>query len=358
MAIALVDLASRVGGTIRGDGAISISHGAALEAAGPHDLSFVQDGKQLSRLKECRAAALVTTAELADDPRMANLACLIVPDPAAAFVTILQILHPTRRRPARGVANTACICASATVGEDCYIGAGAVIGDDVVIGRSCDVHPGVVIGPGCRIGNDVILYPHAVLYADIIVEDRAIIHAHAVIGADGFGYRFADGRFEKIPQLGTVHIHADVEIGAGTTIDRGAIGATVIGEGSKLDNQIMIGHNCELGKHNIFAAQVGLAGSCTTGDYVRIGGQVGIKDHVRLNSGCSIGAKGGVHRDIPAGETWIGYPATPEGEQKKLQFAIHRLPQLRDQVKQLTAQLAALQAEVVRLGGDTEPRAA
>ena len=222
-------------------------------------------------------------------------------------------------------------------------------------GRGCDIYPGVVIGPGCRLGDEVILYPQVVLYADVSVDDRAIIHAHAVIGADGFGYRFAHGRFEKIPQLGTVHIEADVEIGAGTTIDRGAIGATVIGEGSKLDNQIMIGHNCELGKHNVFAAQVGLAGSCTTGDYVRIGGQVGIKDHVRLNTGCSIGAKGGVHKDLPAGETWIGYPATPETEQKKLQFAVHRLPQLREQVKKLSAELAALQLEVTQLRENAQP---
>jgi len=349
MGITLAELAALVDGEVRGDTALPITGGASLESAKPGDLSFVQDSRQLIRLKDCRAAALLTTSELAQDPRLAPFVRVIVRDPAAAFSIILQRLQPARSRPARGIAPTACISSSATIGANCYVGPGAVIGDNVVIGSGCDVHPGVVIGPGCRLGNDVVLHPNVVLYADVSVDDRTIIHAGAIIGADGFGYRFADGRFEKIPQLGTVHIQDDVEIGACTTIDRGAIGATIIGAGTKIDNQVMVAHNCEIGRHNVFAAQVGLAGSCTTGDYVRLGGQVGIKDHIRLNTGSSVGAKGGVHKDVPAGETWIGYPATPEAEQKKLVFAVHRLPQLRDQVKQLSAELAALRDEVARL---------
>jgi UDP-3-O-[3-hydroxymyristoyl] glucosamine N-acyltransferase len=223
------------------------------------------------------------------------------------------------------------------------------VGNDVVIGRGCDIYPGVVIGDGCRIGDNVTLYANVVLYADILVDDRAIIHAGAVIGADGFGYRFREGRFEKVPQLGWVHIHADAEIGACTTIDRGAIGATIVGEGTKIDNLVQIAHNCELGRHNVFASQVGLAGSCSTGDYVRLGGQVGIKDHVHMHTGCSVGAKGGVHKDIPAGETWIGYPATPEAEQKRLVFSLKRVPEMRDQVKAMENKLATLTAELAAL---------
>jgi UDP-3-O-[3-hydroxymyristoyl] glucosamine N-acyltransferase len=355
MRATLAELASLVQVTLQGDGGVEITGGAALEAARPGDLSFVQDRRQLSRLAECRATALVTTAELAADPRLSAFPCLIASDPAHTFVTLLLKLQPPRSRPPRGIAATACISSTARIPDDCYIGPGAVIGEDVVLGADCDIHPGVVIGPGCRLGNHVTLYPNVVLYADVVIDDRVIIHAGAVIGADGFGYRFTAGAFEKVPQLGTVHIHSDVEIGACTTIDRGAIGATVIGAGTKIDNQVMIAHNCEIGRHNVFAAQVGLAGSCTTGDYVRLGGQVGIKDHVRLNTGAAIGAKGGVHRDVPAGETWLGYPATPEAEQKKLVFAVHRLPQLRDQVKQLTAELAALHQEVERLRCAHEP---
>lgn len=349
MSVALSLLAAHVNGKIRGDESLTISGGAALEAAQPGDISFVQDARQLNRVKECRASALVTSPELADDLRIQRFPCILVADPAAAFVKLLQILKPPRSRPQRGIAPSACISPTAQIGEDCYIGPGAVIGDAVIIGRGCDIHPGVIIGPGCQIGDEVILYPNVVLYPDVVIKDRVIVHAHAVLGADGFGYRFVAGRFEKIPQLGSVRIESDVEIGAGTTIDRGAIGATVIGEGTKLDNQVMIAHNCEIGRHNVFAAQVGLAGSCITGDYVRLAGQVGVKDHIHLHAGCSVGAKGGVHKDIPPGETWIGYPASPEAEQKRLVFAIHRLPQLREQVRQLTAELAALQAEVARL---------
>ena len=189
------------------------------------------------------------------------------------------------------------------------------------------------------------------LYQDVTLGDRVIIHSGAVIGADGFGYRFTEGRFVKIPQLGSVEIHADAEIGACTTIDRGAIGPTIVGAGTKLDNLVMIAHNCELGRHNVFASQVGLAGSCTTGDYVRLAGQVGIKDHVRLNSGCMVGAKGGVHRDIPEGEIWIGYPATPEAEQKRLVFSLKRVPEMRDRVRVMEKQIALLtkQLEELRL---------
>jgi UDP-3-O-[3-hydroxymyristoyl] glucosamine N-acyltransferase len=194
-----------------------------------------------------------------------------------------------------------------------------------------------------------------VLYHDSLVDDRCIIHAGAILGTDGYGYRHVQGRFEKIPQLGWVHLHADCEIGAGTTIDRGMIGPTVIGEGTKLDNMVMIAHNCQIGKHNLFASQVGLAGSCITGDYVRLGGQVGIKDHVTLNSGCAIGAKGGVHKDIPAGETWIGYPATPEAEQKRLVFSLKRVPEMREQVRKLEAQVRQLTAQMAELLATQEP---
>jgi UDP-3-O-[3-hydroxymyristoyl] glucosamine N-acyltransferase len=170
-----------------------------------------------------------------------------------------------------------------------------------------------------------------------------------VIGADGFGYRFSGGKFEKIPQLGTVHIHDDAEIGACTTVDRGAVGPTIIGKGSKIDNLVMIAHNCEVGQHNVFASQVGLAGSTTTGNYVRLGGQVGIRDHVRLETGCTVGAKAGVHKDIPAGETWLGIPATPEAEQKRMLISMKRIPNMRDDVRNLEKQIAALTSELDRL---------
>jgi UDP-3-O-[3-hydroxymyristoyl] glucosamine N-acyltransferase len=350
----LGQLAELVKGTLQGDSQLPVTGVAAIEAAGPGDLTFIADKRHLARLEDRRISAIVVPPDAASDARLTEIPAIVVADPQTAFMRIAGTLRPPRARPARGISPQASVSASATIGEECWIGAGAVIGDDVVMGRGCDIHPGAVIGDGCRIGDEVVIYPHAVLYHDTLVDDRSIIHAGAILGADGFGYRFVQGRFEKIPQLGWVHIHADCEIGAGTTIDRGMIGPTIIGQGTKLDNMVMIAHNCQLGKHNIFASQVGLAGSCITGDYVRLGGQVGVKDHVTLNSGCSIGAKAGVHKDIPTGETWIGYPATPEAEQKRLVFSLKRVPEMRDQVRQLEAKVRELTAQLQQLLGEQD----
>jgi UDP-3-O-[3-hydroxymyristoyl] glucosamine N-acyltransferase len=343
-------LASLVAGEVRGDANRAIVDAAAIESAGPNAVTFVLDESHVSRLEACRAGAVILNAKIAAGIRESSACSLIVvADPHAAFMKILPQFRIIRSRPARGISPHAHISPTAKIGDDCYVGPGACIGDDVEIGTGCDIHPGAILGPGCRLAKDVVVYSNAVLYQDVSVGDRAIIHSGAIIGADGFGYRFTDGRFIKIPQLGSVEIHADAEIGACTTIDRGAIGPTIVGEGTKLDNLVMIAHNCELGKHNVFASQVGLAGSCTTGDYVRLAGQVGIKDHVRLNSGCMVGAKGGVHKDIPEGEIWIGYPATPEAEQKRLVFSLKRVPEMRDQLRSLMKQVAELTKQLEEL---------
>lgn len=352
-------LAQLVQGEVRGDAGHIIGNAAAIESAGPDAVTFVLDESHVSRLQACQAGAVILNAKIAAGIQATPTTSLIVvADPHAAFQQILPLFRKVRGRPARGISPRAHISDTAVIGVDCYIGAGASIGDDVQIGPGCDIHPGAVISAGCRLGRDVTIYPNAVLYADVTVGDRAIIHSGAVLGADGFGYRFAEGRFIKIPQLGSVEIHDDVEIGACTTVDRGAIGPTIIGRGTKLDNLVMIAHNCELGQHNVFASQVGLAGSCTTGDYVRLGGQVGIKDHVRLNSGCMVGAKGGVHKDIPEGEIWIGYPATPEAEQKRLVFSLKRVPEMRDDVRTLKTQVAALMKQLEELQGRADHRKA
>ena len=239
--------------------------------------------------------------------------------------------------------------ATAQIGKETNIHPGAHIGPGVVIGDRCDIHPGAVVGRGCRLGNDVVLYPHAVLYDEIIVGDRAIIHAGAVIGADGFGYRLVDGRHERIPHYGTVRIGADVEIGADTTVDRAMVDETVIGEGTKLDNLVMIGHNCEIGRHNMFVSQVGLAGSVTSGDYVVCAGQVGIADHVHLGTGSVLGAKAGVHKDVPAGERQFGCPAIPEAECKRVVMSQMKLPEMRQTLRALERQVEVLTARLSQL---------
>ncbi len=343
-------LAALVNGTIRGDRLRVIDDAAAIEAASPSAITFIVDAKQLSRLGECDAGAILMDAKIAASfGEPTGFSVIVVTDTQAAFQKLLPLFRKIRGRPQRTISPHSWIDTTAKIGNDCYIAAGVTIGEEAVIGSNCDLHPGVVIGAGCRIGDSTILHANAVLYHDVIIGNRVIIHSGAVIGADGFGYRFTEGRFEKIPQLGTVHVHDDVEIGACTTIDRGAIGPTVIGAGTKLDNLVMIAHNCEVGQHNVFASQVGMAGSSSTGDYVRLGGQAGIRDHIRLNSGCSVGAKSGVLKDIPAGETWLGAPAANESEQKRLLIAMKRIPDMRDQLKELDKQVAALMEEIGRL---------
>ncbi len=184
--------------------------------------------------------------------------------------------------------------------------------EDVVIGEHCDIHPGVSIGPGCRIGDHTILYPNVVLYHDVQIGQRVILHAGAVIGTDGFGYQLAEGKHQKLHHYGHVRIEDDAEIGANTTIDRALVGETIIGQGTKIDNLVMIAHNCELGQHNVLASQVGFAGSVTTGDYVVCAGQVGIADHVHLGTGSVLAAQAGVHKSLAGGKVYFGGARQPD----------------------------------------------
>ena len=353
MARTIAQWAEFVGGTVATKDhaeadTVSIHGAATPEMAGPTDVAFLQDPRSAHRLLRCRAGVLLVRPQDASLPEAQTFRQILVADPQTAFVKILADVRPVRVPP-RGIDPTAVIHPTAKIGEDCYIGSGVSIGADAVLGRGCEIYPGVVIGAGCQLGAQVTIYPNAVLYADCLLDDRVMIHANAVIGADGFGYRFTEGRFEKIPQLGWVHLHRDVEIGAGAAVDRGAIGPTVVGVGTKIDNMVQIAHNCQLGRHNAIAAQVGLAGSCSTGDYVRMAGQVGVADHVHMNTGCTLGAKAGVHKDIPAGETWIGIPAMPEADQKRLLFSTRRVPQIRDDIKALESQIEELKAAMAAL---------
>ena len=345
-------LAAIVNGTVLGDRLRAIDDAAAIESASPSAITFVLDETHLNRLSDCQAGAVVMDAKVASRIQgsdTCSFSLIVVADPQAAFLTLLPMFRKVRGRPNRGVSTHAHISASAQLGANCYVAPGVCIGDDVEVGANCDLYPGVVIGDGCRIGENSILHANCVIYHDVSIGNNVIIHSGAVIGADGFGYRFSGNKFEKIPQLGTVRIHDDVEIGACTTVDRGAVGPTVIGAGTKLDNLVMVAHNCEVGRHNVFASQVGMAGSSVTGDYVRLGGQVGIRDHVRLNTGCSVGAKGGVMNDIPAGETWLGIPATHESEQKRLLVSMRRVPDLRDDLRDMEKQMKAMTAEMEQL---------
>jgi UDP-3-O-[3-hydroxymyristoyl] glucosamine N-acyltransferase len=354
-------LAERLNGRVVGEAQTVVTGLAPLSDAGCGDLTFLGEETKLRELAGCTAAVVLISAkreaELADTQR-GQLTLIVVDDAQDAFLTLLADDRPRRPRPDFGCSPAAILAESATIGAGTNVYPTAVIGEDVVIGENCDIHPGVVIGAGCRIGDGVTLHPRVVLYPDVEIGHRVILHAGAVIGADGFGYRFRGGRFEKVPQLGTVRIENDVEIGANATVDRAAIEETVIGEGTKIDNLVMVAHNCQIGKHNAFASQVGIAGSCTTGDYVRAGGQVGIGDHINIGTGASLAAGSGFHKDVPAGETWAGYPARRMDEASRVLMVQNKLPEMRSAMKSLEKQVARLTEQLAQQHPESTAEAA
>lgn len=334
----LQELARRVGGTHHGDGQLRISAASTLSDCQPGHITLLESAEKLDLLRDCPASAVVVPEGL--DVALPRIE---VADPHAAFAEIVKLFRPPRRHSALGVSAAARVSPTARIEPGATVHAGATVGEDVSIGSGSVIHSGATIMAGCRLGRDVIVYPGAVLYEDTRVGDRVIIHGCAVLGADGFGYRLVDGRHERCAQLGYVEIGDDVEIGAGTTIDRGTYGPTRIGQGTKIDNQVQIGHNCRIGAHNLLCSQVGIAGSTSTGDYVVIAGQVGIRDHVHIGDRAVLGAMSGISNDVPAGARMLGIPATPEREQKLKQAALSKLPEMRRQWKQLARTLEQLQ---------------
>jgi UDP-3-O-[3-hydroxymyristoyl] glucosamine N-acyltransferase len=218
----------------------------------------------------------------------------------------------------------------------------AYVGDEAVIGEDSTLHPGSVVGDGCKLGRECTIHPNAVLYPHVVLGDRVEVHAGTVLGGDGFGYRQSDGRHLKIPHSGRLEVGDDVEIGSNCTIDRATFEATRIGEGTKIDNLVMIGHNNQIGRHNLLCGQVGIAGSCKTGDHVIMAGQAGIKDNTSIGSGVIVGAQAGVHRNVPDGQHVLGSPAIPVREQRRIFQMIARLPDMHRQLRDLAAQLAKL----------------
>ena len=335
MSVTVRQLAELVQGTVHGDGDLVIRGASTLKEAGPGDITFVEDDKHAPQLHGCRASAAVIPRSLPPN----GLPAIQVADPLTAFVAIVRHLRGRPEPPPHGIDPKACVHPSARVGEDASIYPFAVVGAGTVLGARCRLYPGVVVGCDCRLGDDVTLYPNVVVYDGTVLGDRVIVHGNAVLGADGFGYRFHDGKHVKVPQLGHVEIGADVEVGACTTIDRGTFAATRVGPGTKIDNLVQVAHNCQLGPHNLIVSQVGIAGSSSTGAYVVLAGQVGVVGHVHLGDGVMVGGQAGVTRPVPAGQRVLGTPAIPEREQKRIIILLEKLPELRKDVRAIKQRL-------------------
>lgn len=354
MGTPLAELVTLVGGQLLGDGTIEIEEAATLARAQEGEISFLDNVDKKSLLLDSRATAFVVPKELA----LEDISAIQVEDVHEAFAQIVAHFRPPRYAKRIGISPAAIVSPSAKIGSDVDIHLGATIGDDVTIGDRATIHAGVTVMAGCRIGEDVTLFPNAVLYENTVIGPRSIIHAGAVLGAYGFGYNTVGGRHLLSAQLGYVTIGPDVEIGASTTIDRGTYGPTEIGEGTKVDNLVMIAHNCRIGRHNIICSQVGIAGSTTTGDYVVMAGQVGVRDHVHIGSRAVLGAMSGVTSNIPDGECYAGIPATPLREQSFKQAALARLPEMRKQLKRLQKALDRIQDQSPNEGNKKSSHAA
>ena len=333
-----------------GGGDVVVSGVDVIDRASADQLAFVGDAKQLARVRKSGARLIIVPLTVESQlAEFTDRSFLLVEEPEQAMLLIAGLFCEFRGRSRVGISPQAVVDATAKIHGNTNVHPLAVVGRGVVIGNNCEIHSGVVIGDGCQIADHVTIYPNSVLYHDVIVGNNVIIHAACVIGADGFGYRLVNGGHQRLPHYGTVRICDDVEIGAGTTIDRAKIGETVIGSGTRIDNQVMIGHNCQIGQHNLLVSQVGFAGSVTTGDYVVCAGQAGIADHVHLGTGAIIGAKAGVHRDMPGGQAYLGAPAAPAAETSRQLMALRRLPEMRSTVKQLEKELQQLREAVASL---------
>jgi len=348
MSITLGDLAVRVGGTLNGGGhALAIAGAATLETATDRDITLVDSPEKLHLLARSRAAAAIVPPGAGPLGRPS----IEVADVHAAFAQTIACFRPPRAKVRVGISPQAVVDPTAHIGGGVDVHPLATIGADVEIGPGATIHSGARIMAGCRIGAGTVIFSNAVLYEDTVVGERCIVHAGAVIGAYGFGYKATAGGYALSAQLGRVEVADDVEIGAATTIDRGTYGATVIGAGTKIDNLVMIAHNCRIGRHNMICSQVGVAGSTTTGDWVVMAGQVGVRDHVHIGDKAVLGARSGVSNDVEPGRIVLGEPAIDLRDRKLQLAAISKLPEMRRELKQFAARLTAIE------GGGSRPAA-
>lgn len=323
-------MAAAVGGSVRGDGSIRIAGLAPLEAAGPQDLSFLARPDYREQAQASGAGCVIV--ESAGD--LPGRTVIVAKDPYRAFALAMRIFHP-EARPAPGVHPAAAIDPSAVIGKGVHVGALAVVGAGAVIGDRVVLHPGVVVGGACEIGEDSTLHPGAVLYERTVVGRRVIVHARAVLGSDGFGYSSGPDGHLKIPQVGRVVVEDDVEIGAGTCIDRGAMGDTIVGAGTKIDNLVQVGHNVRIGAHSILVAQSGISGSTTLGRFSALAGQSGVAGHLTLGDGARVAAKSAVLSDVAPGESVAGIPAIPLASWRRAAAAFARLPDMLSRLRRL-----------------------
>ncbi len=339
MEFRLAELAERLGGELIGDPDLQIRGVAGIKDAQAGEITFLGNRRYEEWLAKTGASAVILPREHPFNGR----AGIRVEDPYEAFRAAMELFHCERIPIPPGIHPSAVLGDEVQLGIDVAIGPQVIIGDRTRIGDHTVLFPGVVISADVIVGSRCLVYPNVVIREDVEIGDRVILHAGAVIGDDGFGFLTKGQTHEKMPQLGRVVIEDDVDIGANTCIDRATTGATVIREGTRIDNLVQVAHNVHVGRNSILCAQVGIAGSAHLGDRVTLGGQVGIIGHIELGDDVMVGAQGGVTKSVPAGAQVSGYPATAHRLALRMYAALRQLPELLKEVERLKKRVAEME---------------
>jgi UDP-3-O-[3-hydroxymyristoyl] glucosamine N-acyltransferase len=337
-------IAEQLEGEIIGDGTIALTGFSSADLAGPGDLTFAEKDTHFAAADASAASAILVSGPFSS----ASKVIIRVPNARMAAARVLPLFFPPEEYPP-GIHPSASIAPTAQVDVSAYVGPGCVIGAGVTIGARSALLGGNHIGRDCQVGDDVRLHPNVVIYERTIIGHRVAIHAGTVIGADGYGYVFDKGRHRKVLQVGNVIIGDDVEIGANSAIDRAALGSTVIGAGTKIDNLVHIAHNVVFGQHCLIMGQCGFAGSTQFGDYCVIASQSGVAGHLTIGHRVTVGGKSGVTRDLADGQTVLGFPAVPDKQAKRQWIGVQQLPDLIVRMRELEKQVAEVTAKLKSL---------
>jgi UDP-3-O-[3-hydroxymyristoyl] glucosamine N-acyltransferase len=334
----LAEIAELVSGEVVGDGSITIRGVSGIKEAGDGDIAFVANPKYLSLIDKTGASAIITSS----DVEGAAKPIIRTANPSLAFAKVVCLFSPVEDKRPQGVHPTAVIGKNVKLGKDVAVQPYCVIEDNTQIGDGTVIYTGVYVGPYTKIGRDCTIYPHVTIRERISIANRVIIHNGTVIGSDGFGYADVSGMHHKIPQIGTVVIEDDVEIGANVTIDRARFDKTIIGRGTKIDNLVQIAHNVIIGEHSIIVAQAGISGSTSIGKNVTLAGQAGLVGHIDVGDNAIVAAQAGVTKDVPANTCVSGYPAKPHKSAKRINAYVQKLPNLFQKVLDLEKRLEGL----------------
>jgi UDP-3-O-[3-hydroxymyristoyl] glucosamine N-acyltransferase len=334
MTFTTAEISKLIGGEVVGDGTTVLKGFAPIEAAQAGDLTFAENDEFFARAEQSNATAILADKRFSSSKKIV----IQVPNARVAFARALPLFFPDPKFAA-GVHPTAVVAKSAQVDPTAHIGPHCVIGERVKIGARAVLQAGNFVGDDSQLGEEVNLFPNVTVYSRTQIGCRVCIHANTVIGSDGFGYVLDTGFHRKVPQIGNVVIGDDVEIGANVAVDRGALGSTVIGKGTKIDNLVQVAHNVKIGEHCIICGQTGIAGSTQIGNYTILASQTGIAGHLKIGNQVTIAAKSGVMHDIPDGEKWLGMPAQPDRQAKRQVIAIQMLPDLIKRVNALEKKL-------------------